>query len=281
VGNPETGGTADQALMTVTVNVNVEKMMKSTVIILMMSIIWMQAYAAEPNSKPRTDTEMTAEVKDIMRSVDEVKRLPVTGLSMIKAGDKMFLITDNGHFTVAGNFKLVDMWQGKIISSVADTKDIDKIDLRKIGLNPTELSVFSVGTGKKEVTIFIDPQCDYCHGLIEQLEPLAKDYTFRLVLVPVLGKDSAEISKKLICNKDKDQSLKALIAKDYSKLPALVRQEGVCDLKPLQKAVVATKLLDIKGVPFIFLPSHNVFRGGAKSFKTLLEKDLEDEINGR
>ena len=29
---------------------------------------------------------MTAEVKDVMRSVDEVKRLPVTGLSMIKAG---------------------------------------------------------------------------------------------------------------------------------------------------------------------------------------------------
>ncbi len=258
---------------------------KLGVLIVLMGIAGQsQAVDSEPaaqSTKPRTDGEMTAEVKDIMRSVDEVKRLPVTGLSMIKAGDKTFLISDNGHFVVAGNFKLVDMWQGKIIGSVGDTKGIDKVDLRKIGLNPDELSTFSIGTGKKEVVIFVDPQCNYCHDLIGQLEPLGKEYVFKLVLIPVLGKESAEISKKLICNKDKAQSLKALIAKDYSKLPALIRQEGACDLKPLQKAVVATKLLDIQGVPFIFLPSHNTFKGGAKSFKTLLEKDLEDEINGR
>ena len=253
-------------------------------LLLMGAIGQSQAVESEPSAqstKPRTDGEVTAEVKDIMRSVDEVKRLPVTGLSMIKAGNNTFLISDNGHFVVAGNFKLVDMWQGKIIGSVGDTQGIDKVDLRKIGLNPTELSTFSIGTGKKEVVIFVDPQCNYCHDLITQLEPLGKEYVFRLVLIPVMGKDSAEISKKLICNKDKVQSLKSLIAKDYSKLPALVLQEGACDLKPLQKAVVATKLLDIQGVPFIFLPSHNTFRGGAKSFKTLLEKDLEDEVNGR
>jgi len=257
------------------------------IMILMIMLIGIAGQSqAEPDktnqsSKPTMDGDMVAGVKDVMRSVDEVKRLPVTGLSMIKAGDKTFLITDNGHFVVTGNFKLVDMWQGKIIGSVGDTKGIDKIDLRKIGLNPDELSTFTIGTGKKEVVIFVDPQCNYCHELIVQLESLGKAYTFKLVLIPVMGKESAEISKKLICNKDKAQSLEALVAKDYSKLQALVRKEGSCDLKPLQKAVVATKLLDIQGVPFIFLPSHNTFKGGAKSFKTLLEKDLEDEINGR
>jgi thiol:disulfide interchange protein DsbC len=258
---------------------------KKIMILIALVSLSSQAESAGPDAsqvaKPKIDSEMTAEVKDVMRSVDEVKRLPVAGLSLIKAGDKTFLITDNGHFVVAGNFKLVDMWQGKVIGSVADTKGIDKIDLRKIGLNPDELSTFTIGKGKKEVTIFVDPQCNYCHEVIIQLEPLGKEYTFKLVLIPVLGKESAEISKKLMCNKDKDQSLKALIAKDYSKLPALVRQEGACDLKPLQKAVVATKLLDIQGVPYLFLPSHNTFKGGVKSFKTLLEKDLEDEINGR
>ncbi len=261
-------------------------MFRKILVLIMLTGIVGQSQAQKPDtanqsSKPMMDGEMTAEVRDIMRSVDEVKRLPVTGLSMIKAGDKTFLISDNGHFVVAGNLKLIDMWQGKVISSVADTKGIDKVDLRKIGLSPDELSTFTIGAGKKEVVIFVDPQCNYCHDLVIQLEPLGKEYTFKLVLIPVLGKESAEITKKLICNKDQAQSLEALIAKDYSKLPALVRQEGSCDLKPLQKAVVATKLLDIQGVPYIFLPSHNTFRGGAKSFKTLLEKDYEDEINGR
>jgi thiol:disulfide interchange protein DsbC len=230
--------------------------------------------------KPKLDTEMTAEVKSVMKSVDEVKRLPVSGLSMIKADDKVFLITDNGHFVITGNYKMVDMWQGKVIQSMGEAKGVDKVDLRKIGMNPDEMSTFTIGTGKKEVTIFIDPQCHYCHDLIVQLEPLGKAYRFNLVLIPILGKDSAEITKRLICNKDKAQSLQALVAQDYSKVPALGKQDK-CDTKPLQKAVVATKLLDIQGVPYIFLASKNTHRGGAVSFKTLLEKDLEDEINGR
>jgi len=240
------------------------------------------AWSASPPQipTPKTDTEMTVEVKDIMKSVDEVKRLPVNGLSMIKADNKQFLITDNGHFVITGNFKLVDMWQGKILGSIADTNGINKVDLRKIGLNPDELSALTIGSGKREVTIFVDPQCHYCHDLIGQLEPLGKEYQFKLVLIPVLGKESAEITKKLICNKDKAQSLKALVDQDYTKLPDFTK-DGRCDLKPLQKAVVATKLLDIQGVPYIFLASKNTHRGGAKSFKTLLEKDLEDEINGR
>lgn len=237
--------------------------------------------AVPDSGTSKMDSEMTAEVKDIMRSVDEVKRLPITGMSLIKAGDKTFLISDNGHFVVAGSFKLVDMWQGKLIGSVADTQGIDKVNLRKIGIKPEEIASFSVGSGKKEVVIFIDPQCKYCHALISQLEPLGKEYIFKLVLIPVLGKESAELTKRLICNKDNAQSLKALLADDYTKIPKLDRNDKTCDLKPLQKAVVVTKLLDIQGVPYLFLPSLNTFKGGTKSLKSLLEKDYTDELNGR
>jgi len=254
---------------------------KALIFILLLNSQVLRAEEQGQDEKSPEDTKMTVEVKDYMRSIDEVKRLPATGLSYIKAGDKKFLTTDNGHFVIAGNFVLVDMWQGKVIKSVADTKNVEKVDLRKIGIKPEEISSFTIGSGKKEVTVFIDPQCPYCNDLIKQMEPLGKEYKFFLTLVPVLGKESAEIIKKVICNKDQTQSLAALLAKDFSKLPALNRDDKTCDLKPLQKAVVMTKLLDIQAVPYIFLPSKNTFRGGAKSFKTLLEKDLEDEIQGR
>ncbi len=65
-------------------------------------ISMMPASAQTATTPPKTDTEMAADVKEIMRSVDEVKRLPITGISLVKAGDKTFLITDNGHFVVAG-----------------------------------------------------------------------------------------------------------------------------------------------------------------------------------
>lgn len=74
-------------------------MLKKISVLFVLVLFWGESHAvgvdqAQPN-KPKTDTEMTAEVKDIMRSVDEVKRLPVTGLSMVKAGERTFLITDN------------------------------------------------------------------------------------------------------------------------------------------------------------------------------------------
>lgn len=236
--------------------------------------------SANPPSSPNS-TEMTGDLKQIMNSFDEAKRLPITGMSIIRAGDKLFMTSDNGHFLIAGNFKLVDMWQGKVIKSMDDTLGINKVDLRKIGFNPDELTTFSFGKGQREVVIFLDPLCDHCHDLISQITQLADDYTFKLVLIPVLGSKSAEVAKQLLCNKNKEQSLDALLKMDYGKLPALVRKEGSCDLKPLQKAVVTTKLLAIDGVPYLFLPSKNTFKGGVKSLKTLLEKDRDDEINGR
>lgn len=249
--------------------------------VLCISWLIMSSVSFAQEDRNKTDTEITADVKAFMRSVDEVKRLPATGLSWVKANNQSFLITDNGHFIVTGNFKLVDMWRGKLITSIADTQGIDKVDLRSIGINPDELSTLTLGTGKKEVTIFTDPLCEHCYELISQLPALTSEYTFKLVIIPVLGRQSAEVSKQLLCNSNRQQSLQALLAKEYSKLPVLVRQEGGCDLKPLQKAVVATKMLDIQGVPFIYLPSHNTFKGSVKSFKTLLEKDLEDEMNGQ
>lgn len=254
-----------------------------TVLLFSLSVCSINAETSKDTAT--NDSNLSAEIKDVMRSVDEIKRLPVSGIALVKAGDKNFLITDNGHFIVAGNFKLVDMWQGKVINSIADTKDIEKVPLRKIGIRPEELTPFTIGTGKKEVTVFIDPECDYCHQLLGQLEALGNDYRFNLVLIPVLGKNSAEIAKKLICHKDKNVALNALLAKDYSKLPALSKDDTSCDLKPLQKAVVSTKLLDIQGVPFLFLPSGKTFRGlpntSTLSVKTLLEADLKDEINGK
>ena len=61
----------------------------------------------------------------------------------------------------------------------------------------------------------------------------------------------------------------------------LARKEGFCGLKPLQKAVVATKLLQIVMVHYVFLPSKNTLDGSVKNFQALLEKDHADEINSR
>lgn len=224
------------------------------------------------------ETTMKAEVKQALASVDDVKRLPATGLSFLKAGDKTFLITDNGHFVIAGNFKLVDMWQGKLLNNVADMSGVDKINLRGIGLNPDEMGAFTIGRGNQEVDIFVDPQCQYCNELLNQLDKLGETYTFKIVLIPVLGSESADIARRLTCDNDKERAMKALLSKDYKTIPPLPKAGSAgksCDISSLQKAVVAAKLLDIKGVPFSILPSKNVFKGGSKDFKAVLEKDKD------
>ena len=219
--------------------------------------------------------ELAAEYKAEMAKIESVQRLPVSGLSMVKAGDKTFLITDNGHFVIAGNYRLVDLWQGKILAGIDDLKGVDKVDLQAIGISADELGAFTIGRGAKEVVTFVDPKCEHCNDMLRQMPALGDDYRFKIVLIPVLGHDSAELSKKLLCEKDKKKALQYLMEKEYSKLQPVDKS---CSLDPLKKAVISTKMLDITGVPYTFLPNKLTHKGSPKDLKALLETNYAEKI---
>jgi len=193
-------------------------------------------------------------------------------MNMVKVGDRYMLMSENGRFAVLGAFRLVDVWNGKEIKTIADTEDLNSIDLVKIGIKDEDLAMLAYGSGKTIVTIFIDPYCKHCHKMIEQMGTMKDQYTFRLVMAPVLGKDSVMASRKLVCEKDKEKALKALLDQKFDGII-----EGAnCNLGPLQKTLLMAKFFGITGVPFTILPSTKTFAGETSDLKGLLENDAKN-----
>ena len=229
-----------------------------------------QDAAAEP-PEPTPFTATSDQIRSWIKSVEGTRRLPVTGISLAKVGDKMMLVSENGRFAVVGNFRLLDVWNAKEVKTLADGDDLDRMDLKRIGIKDGDLAQFLYGSGPKHVHVFLDPWCQHCHDLVAQMEPLLKTHTFHLVLTPVLGEKSVATVKKLACLADKGKALEALLAQRYDGLP----EAGPCDLTALQKTLMATRLMGIDGVPYLILPSTKTRRGGTRELKALLEADAE------
>jgi thiol:disulfide interchange protein DsbC len=206
--------------------------------------------------------------KKTFQKIDSVKRIPINGLVMVEAGGQYYLVSDNGRFAILGG-KLIDVWSSKEIKNPDDVDRSGRIPLDKLGINQDELSTFTLGTGKQVVTVFMDPTCPHCHNMLTQFSKLGKEYTFKLVMLPLLGEAATEISKKLVCNKNKKASLDAVMTAKYDALPSVTTD---CDMKPLQRAIVAAQVIGVNGVPFIVAMDGTVARGEVADIaKFLLE----------
>jgi thiol:disulfide interchange protein DsbC len=214
-------------------------MMKKTLFSMAMGLAALAAQAA-----PDLDVN---QIKNALKTqVDGVAKLPVGGLTMIEANGKTFLVSDNGRIVVMG--KIYDIWNSVELKTVEDAERYaNRIDIDKLGLKPDELGGINIGTGKKEVIMFLDANCTSCNKLIQSALK-HNDYTFKVILLPMLNDDSVIKAKKAICNADKQAVAKALIDNTWDKLPA---PPADCIVLPLQKAMTTARVFGIQKVPFL------------------------------
>lgn len=191
-------------------------------------------------------------------SISDVIHLPIQGLSAVEndEGTIMF-VSDNGRFAIVG--ELVDVWQAKTLNSMTDIQDaIEKVNLREHGIEIERLNVVSVGTGPKEVVVFVDPNCDTCTQVMADAEALADQYTFRFLVVPAFGDQSNELAKQLFCSKSSpDERYQALKTGTIASL----ERKAKCPLDYYDQTLLIAHLLSVDGVPYIMSPDDQVFRG--------------------
>ncbi|WGS84059.1 DsbC family protein [Methylomonas sp. UP202] len=219
------------------------------------------ALAATPQ-KP-TVSDIAAGLLSI--KIDGMQDLPISGLKMVKSGDQTVFISSNGRFAFYGG-KLMDIWTQQEIKELADIAKIaNRIDLSRMKLKTDELGAVTVGHGKAQVLVFIDPHCPYCGKVMKDLQALQDQYTFKLVMVPILGPESQNLVVQLACQlgasdiKAKDTVRDRLLKQDYTGMPT--EPPTQCNKEPLQKAVVTAKLFDLKGVPFLIAPDGRTHSG--------------------
>ncbi|MFA5920770.1 MAG: thioredoxin fold domain-containing protein [Methylococcaceae bacterium] len=207
--------------------------------------------------------------------IDGMQDLPITGLKMIKTGDKVVFMSSNGRFALYGG-KLLDVWTQQEIRDLPDIDRIAKrIDLSRMKLNIDDLGPVTVGHGKDTVLVFIDPRCPYCGKVMKDLPALQDRYTFKLVMVPILGQESQNVVVQLACQlasndkQAKDAVRQRLLKQDYADLPT--DNPVQCNKERLQKAIVTAKLFALPGVPYLIAPDGRTHSGAPEALADWLE----------
>lgn len=217
------------------------------------------AWADPPKGAFPQDTPQ----KSPLGTIRAVKALPINGLVVVETDQGVIFASDNGRFVTKG--PLYDLWNRAEIKSMADVEQIaTRVDLQKIGVDFSQLAVLNFGEGSREEVFFISPTCPHCEKLLDQAKQLIKDYRFKIVLLPQTRQDM-DIARRMLCSKDNDLAVKALLSRNYEGLP-----EGNCPLTPLQKNLVTAKLMGITSVPYLVRHDHLVNNGRVKDLAAWL-----------
>jgi len=205
----------------------------------------------------------------MLRGIQGMQRLPVAGVQMVQAGERVLFVSANGRYVFTG--PAWDLWHGAKLESLEEGARLAvRIDLERLGLDPESLGALDLGNGEREVIVFVDPRCPHCRSLLEELPGLAERYRFRLVPLPVLGPDSETAVARLGCLAEKDQAaaIEALLADTIDQLPS---PEGTCGQTAAQRALVTAQLLGIAGVPYLIAPDGRLQQGVPADLESWLE----------
>ena len=216
-----------------------------------------------------TAVEAPSELQEMLRGIDGMRRLPVQGMQMVRAGERVLFVSANGRYVFTG--PAWDLWHGAALDSLETAGRLaERIDLQRLRLDPQALGALQFGNGEEEVVIFVDPRCPHCHDLMARLPALTERYRFLLVPLPVLGPDSEDAVARLGCLAATD----AAAARDAllnDKADELPEPTPGCGQAPAQRALVTAQLLGIAGVPYLIAPDGRLQQGVPEDLEHWLE----------
>jgi thiol:disulfide interchange protein DsbC len=187
--------------------------------------------------------------------VMSMERLPIDGLNVqvMQGTEGLVFASPNGHYMIRG--EIWDLWDhGKKLKTMDDVRKGSAINVfSRPGLDfEKDYDPIRAGNGPKKVAIIVDPKSASSIALLSHLQPLFKDYSFYILVVPLLGKETGDVdaTKILDCATDRAAAVRALLANKLE--GAGLQQKAECDLLPLQKRwALARAILEVRKVPYV------------------------------
>jgi len=195
--------------------------------------------------------------------VKSVSAAPVTGLYEVLVGNEIFYTDVSGKYLIQG--EIIELASGKNITEQRQT-DLNRI--KWTDLNQANAIKTVRGNGSRQLAVFSDPNCGYCKRLEKSLQQL-DNVTVYTYLIPILGADSLQKSKQILCSAD---PYKAYI--DWMISGTAPSGKTDCNT-PLDKNTAFAKTYGITGTPTLFFTDGSRFPGAVqitdieKKFSTL------------
>ncbi len=162
-----------------------------------------------------------------------------------------------GH--VIDNRNMSDVTQARL-------DELSTVDFKSLPLNQSFKLV--KGEGKRAIALFEDPNCGYCKAFRQTLEQM-DDLTVHTFALAILGEDSIDKSKKLLCASDPAQAWDSWML--HGTLP---NNSGDCDTSVLDQNKALAEKLSVSGTPTIVFENGQRIPGVAS--KETLEKVLAE-----
>ncbi len=173
--------------------------------------------------------------------VDEVRPTPMPGIWEVRTGSELRYTDAAGNYLIEG--ELLDLRAKKNLTEERVAK-LTAVDFANLPLK--DAVIWKTGTGKRKIAVFADPNCGYCKRFERTLQEL-KDVTVYTFVIPILGPDSADKTRAIVCAKDQTTAWRSWMLDGT----APTRPEGKCDDSAIERNLAFSRRHHINSTPAI------------------------------
>ena len=175
-------------------------------------------------------------------------------------GGEPFYVDAAGRYLFAGT--VIDMATKRNLTQ--ERRDqLAWVDIKSLPLQSAIKRVY--GNGKRMLVTFEDPYCSYCKKLATELKAV-NNVTVYTFLYPVITPESAELSKRMWCSKNRNQAW-------VNWMNGISPKLGTSTCKnPIDANIILGQKLHIRSVPTIVFSDGSVMMGYKKA------KDIESKL---
>ncbi len=187
--------------------------------------------------------------------IESVQPTAMPGLyEVLVAGGDILYADEHGEYVIHG-----ELLQTKSARNLTEERlgKLNQIDFNSLPLQ--DAVVWKVGTGKRRMAIFSDPNCGYCKRLEREIQQL-KDVTVYTFLIPILGGDSPQKVQNIWCSKDAMQTYRDWMLNNV--VPP--RFMGMSCNTPADRNKTLARKLRVEATPAMFFESGARIRGAAQ-----------------
>ena len=199
-----------------------------------------------------------------LKSIDEIKKLPIPGMYEIRVnGTEVYYTDASADYLFVGNMYATKEHRNLTEERVTKLTAIafDKLPIK---------DAFTIvrGNGARKMAVFEDPNCGYCKHFEKELQSV-NNVTVYMFLYPILGPDSLEKSKAIWCAKEPGQIWQDWMVREQ-KLPS---NPANCDTTVLQRNVELGRAHRISGTPTL------IFSNGDRVPGAIDAKEVEQHLS--
>jgi thiol:disulfide interchange protein DsbC len=178
--------------------------------------------------------------------IESIMPAPIPGLFEVISEGRLFYVHESGDYLVTGQIHNVRTRANLTAERLEQLRPAP--DLIAWDTIPLEAAI-KHGSGERKVAVFSDPNCPWCRRLHNEVLMNLTDVTVYEVMFPVLGRDSMEAAKAILCADDSAAALDAHFKGMQAPVPEASCHRRATDL--INQALAFGRQHNIEGTPAI------------------------------